>query len=104
MMKKLLIITVVVFLLAASFAVGRATTPPEIQHDSPPMCLYRDTALRESPTGYIIFRLARGTELWVTRIEAPFAYVSYFDGKQWIDGSVTASYLGRCGAENSAEG
>lgn len=106
-MKKIIVIAIVVILVSAAFLAGHQSRRAEPEPARPAaslVCLGRDTALRASSTGYIIVRLAKGTQLWVTRIDTPFAYVSYYDGRQWIDGSVTAAYLGRCGTENNVEG
>jgi hypothetical protein len=99
--KKLLAVSMFFVVLAASilvaFTVGQKT---QLQADPTPaafVCTYRPTEIRESPTGYIIVRVASGSQVIIDRIDAPFAYVSYFDGKQWIEGTVTASYLGVCG-------
>lgn len=98
-MKKIVWVLIMVLWLSSifgSFVLGQKIT----QHQEPlnvaTICTVRNTEIRESPTGYIIIRIARGSELWVREMDAPFAYVSYFDGEQWIEGSVTASYLGRC--------
>lgn len=106
-MKKLLVIISIILLICGSFLAGmqsRSAQAEPARSAASMVCLGRDTALRTSPTGYIIFRLPKGAQLWVNRIESPFAYVSYFDGSRWFDGSVTAAYLGRCGAEDNREG
>lgn len=104
MIKKLILLIAILSLVAVAFLAGSASRPKQIERPSTSMlCLYRDTALRVSPTGYIIFRLPKGAQMWVNKVESPFAYVSYFDGSQWYEGTVTAAYLGVCGKENNAE-
>lgn len=61
-----------------------------------PMCAYKDTAIRENPTGYILSDIKRGDIVWVVQLQVPFAVVWYFDGANWNLGTTTASYLVPC--------
>lgn len=61
-----------------------------------PMCAYKDTAIRENPTGYILSDINRGDVVWVVQLQVPFAVVWYFNGSEWNLGTTTASYLVPC--------
>ncbi len=61
-----------------------------------PMCAYKETAVRENPTGYILSDVRAGDVLWVVQLQVPFAVVWYFDGTNWYLGTTTASYLVPC--------
>lgn len=61
-----------------------------------PMCVYKDTAIRENPTGYILSEIPAGNIVWVVQLQVPFAVVWYFDGTNWHLGTTTASYLVPC--------
>lgn len=61
-----------------------------------PMCAYKETAVRENPTGYILSDVEMGDVLWVVQMQVPFAVVWYFDGTNWYLGTTTASYLVPC--------
>lgn len=61
-----------------------------------PMCVYKDTAIRENPTGYILSEIPAGNVVWVVQLQVPFAVVWYFDGTNWHLGTTTASYLVPC--------
>lgn len=61
-----------------------------------PMCAYKETAVRENPTGYILSDIRAGDVVWVVQMQVPFAVVWYFDGTNWHLGTTTASYLVPC--------
>lgn len=61
-----------------------------------PMCVFKDTAIRENPTGYILSEINRGDVVWVVQLQVPFAVVWYSDGNSWYLGTTTASYLVPC--------
>ena len=61
-----------------------------------PMCAYKDTTIRENPTGYILSDINQGDIVWVVQLQVPFAVVWYFDGANWHLGTTTASYLVPC--------
>lgn len=61
-----------------------------------PMCVSRDANIRESPTGYVLGHVSTGSMVWFTRLDLPFAYVAYYDGSAWLEGSITASALEVC--------
>jgi hypothetical protein len=61
-----------------------------------PMCAYKETSVRENPTGYILSDVRAGDVLWVVQLQVPFAVVWYFDGTNWHLGTTTASYLVPC--------
>ncbi len=61
-----------------------------------PMCVSRDVNIRESPTGYVLGHIPAGSMVWFTRLDLPFAYVAYYDGSGWLEGSITSSVLEVC--------
>jgi len=67
-----------------------------------PMCVTHSTQLRESPTGYVNANIPADATIWFRKLELPFAHVSYFDGKSWIDGTLTASILEVCASYGSS--
>jgi hypothetical protein len=60
------------------------------------MCVSREVDIRQSPTGYVIGTVPAGSSLWFIKLDLPFAYVAYYDGSAWLEGSVTASVLELC--------
>lgn len=60
------------------------------------MCLNRETALRESPTGYILTTIPADAQIWLMDLDLPFAHVAYYEGGSWIEGTITASALEVC--------
>ncbi len=60
------------------------------------MCVNRDVNIHESPTGYILGKVPAGSTLWFVRLDLPFAYVAYYDGSTWLEGTVTATVLELC--------
>lgn len=61
-----------------------------------PMCAGSETQVRESPTGYILANVPAGALLWFIKLELPFAQVAYFDGSDWLEGTVPAYVLEVC--------
>ncbi len=101
--KTIIYCMVLVIVSVSSFAAGYLVhQPKQIHSETSVTCLYRDTFLRTNPTGYIITRLAKNSQVYLNSIEIPFAHVSYFSGTQWFNGTVTASYLGPCNATNKS--
>lgn len=60
------------------------------------LCVNREVDIRQSPTGYVIGTVAAGESLWFIKLDLPFAYVAYYDGSAWLEGSITASALELC--------
>jgi len=86
-----------VFLALTSFWMGRlAGALAPVRTIERPMCMVRDVGLRESPTGYVISQIPEGSMVWFLKLDLPFAYVAYYDGSAWLEGSVTASVLDVC--------
>ncbi len=61
-----------------------------------PMCVTKDTEVRENPTGYILSEINRGEVVWVVQLQVPFAVIWYSDGHSWYLGTTTASLLTPC--------
>lgn len=97
LLSIILMAMIIVAVALAAFAAGREVQTAKAESNPTALvCTTRITEIRTNPTGFILVRLAKGSQLMVTKVEAPFAYVAYFDGKQWVEGSITASYLGPC--------
>jgi hypothetical protein len=62
-----------------------------------PMCAAYPVDIRTDPTGYIIGHVPAGGMLWFYGLDLPFARVAYYDGDEWLVGTVTASALEVCG-------
>lgn len=61
------------------------------------MCIRQDVDIRESPTGYVIGEIPAGEMVWFMKLDLPFAYVAYFDGSAWLEGTIPAFVLDLCG-------
>lgn len=61
------------------------------------MCVRQEVDIRESPTGYVIGEIPTGEMVWFMKLELPFAYVAYFDGSAWLEGTIPAFVLDLCG-------
>lgn len=61
-----------------------------------PMCVVGETDIRTDPIGYVIGTVPAGGLVWFVKLEIPFAHVSFYDGQEWLDGTVTATALDIC--------
>lgn len=94
-----IIAAVIVGLFALEYQLGYMKGVDDMAHKHEtdiPMCAYKDTSIRENPTGYILSDIKRGDIVWVVQLQVPFAVVWYFDGTNWHLGTTTASYLVPC--------
>lgn len=60
------------------------------------MCAAYETNLRTAPTGYVIGHIDEGAYIWYLGLDLPFARVAYYDGDEWLEGTVTATVLEPC--------
>lgn len=98
--RGLIVLAVLVALAAlviTAFLTGKiqgALDP--VRNAEKPMCVSHEVDIRQSPTGYIIGKVPAGSMVWFTRLDLPFAYIAFYDGEQWLEGSITASVLEAC--------
>ena len=98
--RGLIVFSVLVALAAlviTAFLTGKiqgALNP--VRNVEKPMCVGREVDIRQTPTGYIIGKVPAGSMVWFTKLDLPFAYVAFYDGVQWLEGSITASVLEVC--------
>lgn len=96
---SLIIAAVVVGLFAIEYQLGYMKGVDDMAHKHEtdiPMCVYKDTEIRENPTGFILSDIPASDVVWVVQLQVPFAVVWYFDGTNWHLGTTTASYLIPC--------
>lgn len=94
---SLAILVALAALVITAFLTGKiqgALNP--VRNAEKPMCVNREVDIREAPTGYVIGTVPAGSMVWFMRLDLPFAYVSFYDGVQWLEGSITASVLEVC--------
>jgi hypothetical protein len=60
------------------------------------LCVTNGTALRASPTGYILADIPADAQVWLLRLDLPFARVAYFEDGNWSEGTISASVLEVC--------
>lgn len=92
------VVTAVSLLTATAFFVGRldgALNPSWTAEKA--MCVNQDVAIRESPIGYVVGAVPAGEMVWFFRLDLPFAHIAYYNGSEWLEGTVPAFVLELCG-------
>jgi hypothetical protein len=93
----LVLIEFVIISTCAAFWLGRlsvALVPVRPQERL--MCAAYETDIRTEPTGYVIGHVDEGDYVWYLGLDLPFARAAYYDGDEWLVGTVTATALEPC--------
>lgn len=101
LLTNVLIVMIAIVFLAtstcAAFWLGRLTAAlAPVWPQERLMCVAYRTDLRTEPTGYVISHIEEGAHIWYLGLDLPFAGVAYYNGDEWLRGTLTAAALEPC--------